>query len=171
MRTLIILSLTVVLAFQAGCGQQYPSDWPKTYPCTITVTEGGVPVEGVSVLLSRTENHGSWAVSGLTNTGGVAEIETSWTHSAVKGAPEGTFIVMPSKAGPPFQPSISDADWAAMPYEKRDAFMDAEKAKWLQNNPPLLPEKLAIATSSPIRIEVKPGTPTATLTIEINEHR
>ena len=125
-------------------------------------------MEGVTLLLARTENHGSWAVSGLTDASGVAEIETSWTKASAKGAPEGTFKVTANKAAPPSELSISQEELEAMPYDKRTAFMEAEAAK--SRNNPLIPRALADPGITKVQIEVKPGTP-ATLTIEVNDYR
>jgi len=168
MRPIIFLSLVTAFVIQTGCGQQLPPDWPKTYPCTITVTKDGEPLEGATVYLTRTENHGSWAVAGLTNASGVAEMETSWTHAATKGAPEGTFTVTLSKAEPPPELSIPQAELEAMPYDRRTAFVEAEMARARAN--PLIPRALADPAVAKVQIEVVPGTP-ATLTIEVNDHR
>jgi len=165
--THITLLLLCVCLF--GCGEaKYPPDWPKTYPCTITVTKDGKPYEGVTLTLSRTENHGSWAVSGLTDASGVAEIETSWTKASEKGAPEGTFKITASVATPPLKLSVSDAELEAMPYDKRTALIEAETAKAQKNA--ALPISLADPSVAKAQIEVKPGTP-ATLTIEVNDYR
>ena len=165
MNCVALLSVMVCLA---GCESKFPPDWPKTYPCTITVTKGGQPLEGVTVLLTRTENHGSWAVSGLTDSSGVAVIETSWTKAAAKGAPEGTFTITANKAAPPAELSISQAELEAMPYDQRTAFLAAEAEKNRKN--PLIPQSLAAPGVSKVKIEVKPGTPAA-LSIEVDDYR
>ena len=165
--TCIILLLGFVCL--TGCGpSKYPPDWPKTYPCTITVTKGGQPLEGATVIMDRIENHGSWAVSGLTNASGVAEIMTSWTKASTKGAPEGTFKITLSKAESPFVSSKSDAELEAMPYDMRTAFLATEQAKARAN--PSIPRVLADPAVAKAQIEVKPGTP-ATLTIEVDDYR
>ena len=162
-----IIPLLWGLVCLTGCGQKLPPDWPKTYPCTITVTKDGQPYEGVTVILSRTENHGSWAVAGVTDSSGIAEIETSWTHAATTGAPEGTFIVTASKAEQ-IVLSKSDAELEAMPYDQRTAFVEAEEAKARAN--PLIPRALADPAVAKVQIVVTPETPAA-LTIEINDYR
>jgi hypothetical protein len=168
MKLIKYIPLLLLFVCQIGCGSKYPADWPKTYPCTITVTKDGKPYEGVTLVLARTENHGSWAVAGLTNSSGVAEIETSWTKASVKGAPEGTFKITASAAAPPPERSISDAELEAMPYDKRTAFLEAEAAK--ARNSAAIPVSLADPSRTKALIEVKPDTP-ATLTIEINDYR
>lgn len=97
-----------------------------------------------------------------------AEIETSWTKAAVKGAPEGTFNITASAATPPPELSISQAELDAMPYDRRTAFLEAETAK--ARNNPSIPASLADPGRTKAQIEVKPGTP-ATLAIEINDYR
>jgi len=160
--------LLFVFVWLPGCGSKYPPDWPKTYPCTITVTKDGQPYEGVTILMTRLEDHGSWAVSGLTDASGVAEIETSWTKASVKGAPEGRFKVTASKAEPPPELPISEAELQVMSYDNRTAFMEAERLK-RQNSPPLIPQALADPGMTKVQIEVKPGTPAA-LSVEVNDY-
>lgn len=162
-----VYSIIPVLLFicLTGCESKYPPDWPKTYPCTITVTKGGQPYEGVTVLMSRTENHGAWAVSGMTDASGVAVIETSWTKAASKGAPEGKFKVTASKAAPPPE-QIPQAEYEAMPYDQRTALLAANAAK--SRNNPLIPQSLADPGKSQVFITVEPGTP-ATLSIEVDD--
>ena len=162
------ITLLLGLVFFVGCGSQYPPDWPKTYPCTITVTKGGQPLEGVTLVLERIDNHGSWAVAGITDSSGVAEIETSWTKAATKGAPEGTFKITLSKAEPPVELSISEAALEAMPYDRRTAFIEAETERRRQN--PLFPPALADPARAQVQIEVTQGSP-ATLTIEVDDYR
>jgi hypothetical protein len=163
---ILVLFVSVYLV---GCGPaKYPSDWPKTYPCTITVTKGGQPLEDVMVLLARTEKHGSWAVSGKTDASGVAEIETSWTHAVSKGAPEGTFKVTLSKTETPPPPSKSDAELEAMSYDERAAFLEAEAEKI--RNASAFPASISDPATTQVRIEVKPGTP-AEFTIDVNDYR
>ena len=165
---MITLFLGVVCL--AGCGPQFPADWPKTYPCTITVTQDGQPMEGVTLYLTRTENHGSWAVAGITNSSGVAVIETSWTHAASRGAPEGTFSVSASMPTPPYVQSISDDELNAMPYDRRTAFLEADMRRHQREFPGLPPSLSVPGMAGAPQIEVIPGTP-ATLTIEINDFR
>ena len=161
----ILIGIAVSLV---GCTSKYPPDWPKTYPCTITVTKGGEPYKDVTVLLARTANHGSWAVSGLTDSSGDAVIETSWTKASTKGAPEGTFTVTLSVATPPIEISIPQEQLEAMPYDRRTAFIEAETAKQRQKS--MLPPALADPARAKVQIEVQPGTP-ATLTIEVDDYR
>ena len=167
MRTITFLLFAVAIIIQSGCGQQFPPDWPKTYPTTITVTQDGQPYEGVTLVLTRTENHGSWAVAGITNASGIAEIETSWTHASAKGAPEGTFRVTLSK-DVPFERSISDEELNAMPYDRRTAFLEAEAAH--RRNNPVFPRSLADPAAARVQVEVIPGEPAA-FTIEVSDYR
>ena len=168
MKCINSIALLLVFICLAGCGSKYPPDWPKTYPCTVTVTKGGQPYEGVSILMSRTENHGSWAVAGLTDASGVAVIETSWTKASVKGAPEGTFKVTASKAAPPAESSMSREEYEAMPYDKRTAVLAQEAAK--SRNNPLIPRSLADPGKTQLLFTVEPGKPAA-LTIEVDNYK
>ena len=94
-RLILLATVGVVVVSAAGCGgPKRPDGFPVVYPCTITVTQGNTPLEGVSVTLRHSETSGKWAISGITNASGVANIRT---HGQFPGAPMGTFKVVLSK--------------------------------------------------------------------------
>ncbi|MDR1270516.1 MAG: hypothetical protein LBK82_13420 [Planctomycetaceae bacterium] len=78
----------------SGCNQsQRPAGLPPLHPCTITVTQNGVPVNDVSVqLLSKEES--IWPVTGITDVSGNAVLVT---YSRFQGVPIGDYTVVLSK--------------------------------------------------------------------------
>jgi hypothetical protein len=62
---------------------------PELCPCSITVTFGGQPIEGVTVSLVP-ENRSEWKPSGATNKRGTALPSTSY---GFQGVPEGKYTV------------------------------------------------------------------------------
>jgi hypothetical protein len=88
---IILLSIGMTLA----CNRvQKPNGLPKLFPCTITITQNGVPVQGILVSLIDPAVTEYWAVSGLTNASGTATIRT---HGNFVGAPSGVYNVILSK--------------------------------------------------------------------------
>jgi hypothetical protein len=114
-RTLII-SLFVVCTISGCSKEQRPVGFPTLYPCQITITQGGQPLEGALVRLMPESGKSEWVISGKTDAGGVAKVST---HGKFSGAPEGTFKVCVAKTyetPSQFQPPKEDApyeDWEA----------------------------------------------------------
>ena len=87
-----ILSVLIVLAM--GCApSNRPDGMPPLHPTTITITQNGSPLAGVSVRLIAKEPNG-WATAGTTDASGKAEIVT---HGQFSGAPEGAYAIVLSK--------------------------------------------------------------------------
>ena len=91
MKKVSLLSLVVVMASALilGCSEK-PSGFPKVSPCTITVTNGSDPIEGVDVALIPDTPISGVIVGGKTDANGRAELTT---HGDFKGAPAGTYRV------------------------------------------------------------------------------
>ncbi|MDR2441007.1 MAG: hypothetical protein LBE12_16730 [Planctomycetaceae bacterium] len=88
---IIFLSIGMTLA----CNRvQKPNGLPKLFPCTIVITQNGVPVQGILISLVDPTVTEHWAVSGLTNISGTATIRT---HGNFVGAPSGVYKVILSK--------------------------------------------------------------------------
>jgi len=118
-RTTFITLLAVFLFI--GCSKtQRPAGFPDLYPCEITITQEGQPLEGATVRLIPVEKF-EWIITGTTNTSGIAKIYTY--HGDFLGAPAGTFKVCVSKTSIalPDAPKPSDDDaaglmeWNALP--------------------------------------------------------
>jgi hypothetical protein len=80
----------VVLPILNGCSQSIHEGLPPLYPCSITVIQDGKPLTGANVSLVRLDGEPRWVVCGITNSSGVATIQTQMRYS---GAPEGTYKV------------------------------------------------------------------------------
>lgn len=99
-KRILLLNCSVLLLVPAfcliGCIRQYrPPGLPKLYPCQVTLTQEGKPVEGATVLLSaKEEGSCPWTVSGITNEQGTASLVT---YGQFAGAPEGTFLILLDK--------------------------------------------------------------------------
>ncbi len=91
-RALIISLLVLPLAALCGCGEKTPSDMPKLYPTTITITQEGAPLADASVqLLKKGDLTYKWLVGGTTDATGVCVMRTMGKYN---GAPEGDFQVV-----------------------------------------------------------------------------
>ena len=113
---LFIIVLLAASVF-SGCEKaQRPDGFPALFPCKITITQGGQPLEGAFVRLMPEDKAFQWTISGKTGANGVANIST---HTNYPGAPEGTFKVCVSKVQETpsqFPPPAKDApyeDWEA----------------------------------------------------------
>jgi hypothetical protein len=150
----LLFIVSIFCCFLSACHSKVSTDRPKTYPCTIKVTKGGNTVEGAMVLLTRTSQHNNWAVSGITNSEGIAVIHTSYTNFTEPGSPEGMFKVTINKTLPPYIDSTPENVLNAMSYEERlnhetKIMMEARK------RPPIIPSKYSNLAQTPLIIEVK----------------
>lgn len=93
-----IAFILVILTFVTcvSCAKvQKPDGMPDLYPCTITLTQGGEPLEGASILCQSDDSKLiRWAITGLTDANGVAKI---FTMGKFEGAPLGTYAVVVTK--------------------------------------------------------------------------
>ncbi|MCL2742621.1 MAG: hypothetical protein FWE67_02095 [Planctomycetaceae bacterium] len=90
-----IVLLLVSFLIISGCGgPDRPSDLPKLYPCTISVTQDGKPLGDALVKLVSTEPNFKWAVFAQIGTSGTGKV---FTQGLYPGAPEGEYKVVVSK--------------------------------------------------------------------------
>jgi hypothetical protein len=88
-------SLIIVALFCAGCHvQNKPSDLPTLYHVTITITQDGLPLGGADIVLIPDASNEKWAPGGVTDSSGVAHIQT---HGKYSGAPVGKYKICVSK--------------------------------------------------------------------------
>ena len=79
----------------AGCGPELPEGMPKLYPCTLTITQDGKPLEGASVILfSMDPNISKWASNGVTDSSGNVVMKTQGKYD---GAAAGDYKVLVTK--------------------------------------------------------------------------
>ncbi|MDR3232866.1 MAG: hypothetical protein LBT46_04245 [Planctomycetaceae bacterium] len=89
------IAITLLLLVTAGCGQKYPPGMPPLYPCQVTIVQEGKPVLNAKLVFHETEQGtATWAVSSLTNTGGVANMSTNGPYA---GVPAGTYKITVEK--------------------------------------------------------------------------
>ncbi|MBQ9372975.1 MAG: hypothetical protein IJM30_00940 [Thermoguttaceae bacterium] len=88
-----LLAALVVFLAQSGCNRlpPKPEGLPELYPCVVTATFGGKPVEGVRVALTSTDpGSRKWRSGGATDAKGRCVVKTAFYY---KGAPEGAFKI------------------------------------------------------------------------------
>ena len=92
----LALLCALTLTLSTGCGQKMPDGFPAVYPCTVTVTDAGKPVDNVTVTLAPLDGavSGSFTTSGTTDGSGVATLSTVWGTFAKAGAPLGSSKVV-----------------------------------------------------------------------------
>jgi len=85
----------VLLTF-IGCSRR-PAAMPATFPCQITITDGGTPQVNYDVGLHSVTGNGSLSIKAHTNSSGVAAIKTQLADYIAKGAPAGSYKVTVEK--------------------------------------------------------------------------
>ncbi|MBR0225700.1 MAG: carboxypeptidase regulatory-like domain-containing protein [Thermoguttaceae bacterium] len=95
---LSVAAILCLCAIVCGCskGPKKPSDLPKLYPATVTVTyDDGSPVEGATVaLLSQTTGGRTWNLTGVTDATGKLVLRTDGNWD---GAPAGSYNAIVTK--------------------------------------------------------------------------
>jgi len=89
------LALLLAITLLPGCGgQKRPADMPPLYPCTITVTQDGQPLDGGMVTLASTDPSFKWVVFAQLDSSGTGKL---FTQGLYAGAPAGEYQVVLSK--------------------------------------------------------------------------
>lgn len=136
MKNIFLFTCLVLLTSVAttGCRRvPKPEGFPPIYPGLIKIVQEGKPLADAEVLLFSKDKSCRWAVSGTTDSDGVARLRT---HGRFDGAPEGTFIVTVLK---------TDAD----PYESGEVRTKAI------NVYTYVDKKYTDAATSPLEIKIE----------------
>ena len=93
MNKLSLLSLFLLaFCFTLGCSDvKRPEGLPKLYPCSLTFTQEGKPMEGAVITLVSSDPDFRWTIGGIANPSGTAKI---MTHGQYPGVPEGEYRVL-----------------------------------------------------------------------------
>lgn len=157
------------LVFAAGCSREgKPEVLKDLNPVTVTVVDGGAPVEGVRVLLSSKGPRGAWGCSATTNAQGEAKIQTSISSKSGPGAPAGDYIIVLSKnvpLPPELEPQEEDQNLSA----SAAAAKEAKKKEFYDKNR-IIPQKLEQSDTSPLELTVAEKTG-GTLKVDLAEHK
>jgi len=155
-----LVLLTVTFCFCSGCaGQKKPDGMPDLFPCQITITQNGTPLEGAAVIIfPKTGGSNGWNTTGLTNANGVAEL---MTHNDFKGAPAGEYVVMVTKTelSPSAVPDKAPTD--PVEYEKWDMVKRSETRTTYR----LVKAEFGVANLTPHSITVSQGKNEATFDV------
>ena len=144
-----LLILTVLLV--CGCGTK-PRDVPELYPCRVIVMNGSTPITGAGVILGLTSESSSCAMSGITDSSGVAVIFTKRLAWQGSGVPAGEYIVTLAKSPKP-EGGLSLEEFQKLEPMEQDRY-NAEQARKLDALPREIPIKLADFATSPYRMTV-----------------
>ena len=162
-----VFALGVSLILVVGCGPARPDGIPQLYPATVTVTNGGTPIERASVLLAGGPSGGSWIANGVTDVNGIAVITTSQGEWQGKGAPEGEYKVYimknPDIHQEPLPPELADDSQALERHGD-------EYRRLLAAAPRVIPEVLTSPATSPLTLTVSTSG-TVELTVDVSQHQ
>ncbi len=119
--------LFLAVAVLSGCnrGPAKPKGLPELFPCSITITQSGKPLEGALVtLVPKSGRSNGWNTNGRTDVDGVAELKTQVNFD---GAPAGEYVVRVSKneLSPSSVSTVAPAD--PIEYQKWYAVKRTEK--------------------------------------------
>lgn len=152
-RKLIVLGVFLVSCMGfSGCGEKAPDGFPATVPFSVKVMKDGAPVVEANVRLVSSGGH-SLAVSGKTNSSGVAQMSTISGSYSRKGAPEGKYTVLVDK------PLIVDtSDFGPPPSDRAGQIAwDKKMQDHMKKMTPEVPEIFGKSDTSTLSTEVAKG--------------
>ncbi len=148
-----LVSIALVAVAAVGCSGK-PSGFPSVSSCSITVTDGGSPIEGVEIALVPSEVMSGVVVGGKTDATGVCAVTTTFANFTAPGAPKGEFTVQLKKQ-PVLEdmPELTPAEMTDMSRSEIDKYYKERDAK-LKAAPQIIPPQLTSFQSSPLKVNV-----------------
>jgi hypothetical protein len=145
------LFLVLLLCCFVGCTST-PTEFADLKPVTITVTNGGKPVDGVLVLLNSKTSHSLYSCSAVTNISGIANICTTVRTKIAKGAAPGDYTVVLNK-NPTLPDELLPTEEEQTFSEKKRADLQVKRKIFLEKNR-IIPKMLEDSSTSPIELTV-----------------
>lgn len=149
-----ILSFVTTLVFLISGCDSAPDNFPKLAPCTVTVTDGGAPVGGATVIIDTVPPTPSLSISAQTDAAGKAVMTTYLGTYAKPGVPAGKLVMSIEK-----ESKVEDTkDRSAMNPDQEAAYqaeLDAQQAKL----PKIVPPELVDIKKSPLTMDAEAGKP------------
>ena len=143
-RFTLLLAAVLSVAF-LGCGSKgpkKPDGMPELFPCVLTLTRGGAPVDGALVTLHPASGDSQWKPAGVSDAQGVVNLAT---YGNFPGAPAGSYKVTVMKSEPVDSPMKSDGTSGEVDFKASDVYVD---------------NKYAYPANTPLELEVAAGAPT-----------
>lgn len=132
--SLLLLAALPLLSL-AGCSAKKPDDWPAVYPVKITAQKDGAPVAKLQVYFQLASGTMTYAVAGMTDSSGVAVMETRGSTYSQKGVPAGEYLVT---FAADMTPTRTVDEMFSLQGDEREAYREAmaqEIADLKANNP------------------------------------
>ncbi|MGL6193534.1 MAG: hypothetical protein ACRC2T_01785 [Thermoguttaceae bacterium] len=148
----VVILCMITITTLVGCSNK-PSGFPKTYPTTVTVKDGGAPLADITVFLDS-ESPAEWVISGVTDSQGVAKINTKQVAYKSEGAPTGNFTVRVDQKCAPLPPDLADIAAQASANSAEVSSADAEKIVAYMAANKIFPDRYTSASMSPVKISV-----------------
>ena len=167
MRVFTVFSFMAVVPFIIGCGPARPPEMPATVPCTVTVLDGGTPLQGVAVTLRFDELSSSLLVEGTTDASGVAQIKTTWGNYTAKGAPVGTCKVAVDKYFEIPPNTISEEESEKWTMEQ--ATRHLKEREELIDSLRIIPKEISNTSTTPLSMTVEASG--GSLTVDVSEYK
>ncbi|MDR2439617.1 MAG: hypothetical protein LBE12_09655 [Planctomycetaceae bacterium] len=161
-----LLFLLFSLFLLSGCTQT-PPELADISPVTITVTNNGLPVEGVLVSLFEKTPSSAFGCNAQTDKAGVAKIKSTVLTYIGNGAPPGTYTVVLSDLII-FPPEIASSITETSLSPKEQAKRQAKRDEFIEKNR-RIPKILESFSTSSIELTVTKNEP-AILTIDLSKY-
>lgn len=158
--------LMLAVATFVGCSGK-PSGFPSVKPCTITVTDGANPIEGVEVALIPTQTMSGVIVGGKTDVTGVCVVNTTFANFAAPGCPAGEFTVTLKKTPEVEKPELTAAQCAEMSRSEIDKYYKERDAQ-IAAAPKIVPPALTSMQTSPVKANLPND---SAITVDLSQYK
>lgn len=156
----------LAVATLVGCSGK-PSGFPSVKPCTITVTDGSAPVEGVEIALIPAQTMSGVIVGGKTDATGVCVVNTTFANFAAPGCPAGEFTVTLKKTPEVDMPELTAAECADMSRTEIDKYYKERDAK-IAAAPKIVPPALTSMQTSPVKANLPND---SAITVDLSQYK
>lgn len=138
----------------SGC-EKVPDGFPRTIPCTVTITDEGKPVDGVFIQIDTVPPTSSLSITAKADANGQAMMQTYLGAYGRSGVPTGNLVLSLQKE-PVAEHFKSDEERAKMTYDEGMKYGKELKAR-SDKLPKIVPEALMNSKTSPLKMEAKAG--------------
>ena len=142
----------MVVSSFVGCSGK-PAGFPKVSSCTITVTNGSDPVEGVEISLVPDEVQSGVVVGGKTDAAGKCVVNTVFANHSAPGAPEGAYTVTLKKQPEVDMPALTPEEMTNMSRGDIDKY-NKERDAAIAAAPQIVPPACTSFQTSPIKANI-----------------
>ncbi|MDR0336111.1 MAG: hypothetical protein LBI18_03375 [Planctomycetaceae bacterium] len=145
--------VSMMFVLLSGCGNtSAPKDFPQTFPCKVKVMNGNTPLVGVAVNLFPEQPLSNVIIGGITDSTGIALIQTKYGDYSRIGTPNGEYKIRLTEVIDTGIPSLTSEEEYALTQQQRDARQKEIETK--TESLRVIPKILTSSVTTPLKLFV-----------------